>query len=276
MRTRLRRGQWIKVETGVLRVEGAPITWESKLLAHVLAAGDGAMASHRSAAALWNLDGFRRVSKPELTVPRDRRIRRTSAVVHHSTDLHLVKPVWRDRIPTTPIGRTLIDLGALYRGTKVLLAVDDARRRNLVTWDQLLDLLVSHSRRGRAGAATLRSILDEHSAEIARTDSGFERLVLLLLRDAGLPAPALQHEVYIDGRTYRIDLAYVAERIAVELNGQIHRERRVWENDQVRYTALTNAGWRVLPFSWHRYSTDQRSIVRQVRLALQTRQDRGG
>lgn len=81
---------------------GMEITWESRVLAQVLGAGDGAMASHRCAAALWNLDGFRRPWTPELVVPRTRRLERADAIVHQSTDLALVKPVKKRRIPTTP------------------------------------------------------------------------------------------------------------------------------------------------------------------------------
>lgn len=103
------------------------------------------------------------------------------------------------------------------------------------------------------------------------TDSGFERLVIVLLAENGLPKPTLQHEVHIAGRTYRIDLAYLEERIAIELNGQVHLKRAVWENDQVRYVALTNAGWQVLPFSWHQYKTSSAHIVREVGTALRAR-----
>ena len=49
------------------------------------------------------------------------------------------------------------------------------------------------------------------------TDSGFERLVVSRLVEAGLPAPVLQHAVEVGGRRYRIDLAYPGERVAIEL-----------------------------------------------------------
>jgi hypothetical protein len=73
----------------------------------------GAVASHRSAAALWDLDGFHRRTTYELTVPATRRLVRDDAVVHHSRDLHLVEPVLREQIPVTPLGRTLLDLAAV-------------------------------------------------------------------------------------------------------------------------------------------------------------------
>ena len=66
-------------------------------------------------------------------------------------DLHLVTPVIRNGVPTTPVARTLLDLGAVVPAPLLHLAVDDARRRGLTDWDALLDVLVAHARRGRRG-----------------------------------------------------------------------------------------------------------------------------
>src|SRR5262249_10605206 len=51
-------GRWEIISRGVYRVVGAPRTWEQRALALVLAAGDDAVVSHRSAAYLYGLDGF--------------------------------------------------------------------------------------------------------------------------------------------------------------------------------------------------------------------------
>jgi very-short-patch-repair endonuclease len=259
---------WLtKVSSKVVRIAGAPVTWESKVMAAVLSAGETAVASHRTAAVLWNLEGFRQ-GGPELTVPNGRWSRSPGVRTHESTDLGLVRPVRRSAIPVTPVARTLLDLGAVMPRQAVLLAVDDARRRGLVDWDQLLDTLVAHARRGRRGVGVLRSILDEHFGEAAATDSGFERLVAVLLRQAGLPAPVLQHRVRVDGRDYRIDLAYPANRLALELDGGIHMRRDLWENDHLRQNALILAGWTVLRFTWREYAEHPGRLVAAVRAAL--------
>jgi very-short-patch-repair endonuclease len=214
------------------------------------------------------VDGFRRVGKPELVLPRTQRFRRTDAIVHRSGDLHLVDPVRLEGIPTTPIERTLLDLGAVVSRQRVLLAIDDARRRKLTGWNGLLTTLVLHARRGRDGVGVLRSILEEHHGEVATADSGFERLVMTRLIEAGLPRPVLQHEVRIGPATYRIDLAYPDERVAIELDGQIHLQREVWERDHFRQTVLTNAGWHVLRFTWTQYKENPAWMVREIRAAL--------
>ena len=267
LRRRVATGRWAKVDRGVVRISGAPITWESQVLACVLAAGEGAVASHRTAAALWDLDGCR-PGPIDISVPRDRRYRRTGVYTHESTDLDRSRVVRRSGIPTTPVDRTLLDLCAKRPTGIIELAIDDALRRRLTSWARLLACLVRHARRGRDGVGRMRRILDQHFSEVAATESGFERLVYVRLVEAGLPRPVLQHEVSINGRTYRLDLAYPEAMLAVELDGSLHLRRDVWEHDHGRQNALMLAGWTVLRFTWRDYVEHQTRLVMEVRAAL--------
>ncbi len=54
---RLASRRWLRVHRGVYVVAGAPITWRGAVMAACLAAGRGAVASHRCAACLWALPG---------------------------------------------------------------------------------------------------------------------------------------------------------------------------------------------------------------------------
>jgi very-short-patch-repair endonuclease len=267
MRRRVEQGWWVPADRGVLRVAGAPVTWESQVLACVLSAGPGALASHRAAAALWGLEGCR-PGPPELVVPRGRRYRRPGVRTHESTDLGLVTPVWRSGIPVTPVARTLLDLGAVVDARRTHVALDDARRRRLTDWDALLATLTAHARRGRDGVGTLRAILDDHFGEIAVTDSGFERLVVSLLLSAGLPRPVLQHQVEVGGVRYRLDLAYPEARVAIELDGIDHLRPEMFEGDRHRQNAIVLSGWTVLRFTWRQYLGAADQLVAEVRLAL--------
>jgi hypothetical protein len=236
------------------------------LLAHVLSAGPGAVASHRSAAVLWELEGCR-PGVPELTLPNGRRYRRPGVRTHESTDLHLVTVVRRRGIPTTPVARTLLDLGGVLHRDRVHVAIDHARRRRLTDWDALLTTLIDHARRGRNGVGTLRAILDDHYGEEA-ADSGFERLVIALLLAAGLPRPVLHHEVTVRGHTCHIDLAYPDERIAIELDGLDHLRPEVFEVDRPRQNSVVLDGWAVLRFTWRQYRDRPDEVVADVRQAL--------
>ena len=85
----------------------------SAICAAVMAAGRGAMASHRSAARLW---GIPRPEGDPIDVLLPRRTREAAvsgACVHRPRDLLDLSPVLRTNIPTTNILRTLCDLGAL-------------------------------------------------------------------------------------------------------------------------------------------------------------------
>jgi hypothetical protein len=57
---RVASGAWIRVHERVYRLPGAPLTWEQRLLAACLAAGPGAVASHRSAVAPVEAGALRR------------------------------------------------------------------------------------------------------------------------------------------------------------------------------------------------------------------------
>jgi len=63
------------LDAGVYRVAGSPVTWHQRIMAGTLAAGAGAVASHRAAGYLHGLEGI----EPRLrcrwaeAVPLDRR-----------------------------------------------------------------------------------------------------------------------------------------------------------------------------------------------------------
>lgn len=56
---RVRVGRWIVVSPGLYRLAGVPVTWSQRALAACMVSGTGAVVSHRSAAVLWGVSGFR-------------------------------------------------------------------------------------------------------------------------------------------------------------------------------------------------------------------------
>lgn len=125
---RVRAGRLVRLHAGVFAVAGAPASWEQSIMAACLAAGPGAVASHRSAARIW------RLVEPsdeivEISVPRSQRPRLRRVMVHRSTDLVPGHTSVRQRIPVTNPMRTIVDLGAVLRADKVEDALDTAWRR---------------------------------------------------------------------------------------------------------------------------------------------------
>jgi hypothetical protein len=261
-------GRLTAVGPDLFLVGGATLTWEAKLLGLVLSAGDGAVVSHRSAAALWGFDGFR-PGTPELTVPRGWRFRREQAVVHESTDLERCGVRTRSGLPVTDPARTLLDLARRLSDERLTRAIESARRLGLTTWSELIATLAKHARCGRPGIRRLRRVIAAgvHREEI--TDSDFELLVMALLAEHGLPEPVLHHAVVDSSgrRLAEVDLAYPELKIAVELDGGDHQRRDVFERDRPRQNSLVLDGWIVLRFTWDAFRDRPQEIIAAVQAA---------
>jgi hypothetical protein len=268
LKQRVSVGRLTRIDADVFHIAGAPLTWESKVMALVLAAGPGAVASHRCAAALWGFEGFAH-GTPELTVPRGRRFRRDGVRVHESTDLDRCGRRARTRIPVTDPSRTLLDLARRLSDRRLLDAIESARRLKLATWTELVAVLSKHARRGRPGIRRLRRVIAANIHRDEVTDSNFELLVLALLVEHGLPEPVVHHvlrDAY-GNAVAEIDLAYPRLKIAIELDGGDHRRPDVFERDRPRQNGIVLEGWIVLRFTWDMFVRRPEAIVEAVRAA---------
>jgi hypothetical protein len=266
---RLRSGRWDHLDDGVYRIAGSgPLDWHGRQLVAVLAAGPGALSSHLAGARILGIDGFGHASR-ELSIPRGRRYRRPDVRTHESTDLDLAKPLIRAGIPVTGPDRALLDLGRYLSVPRLRSSVESARRKDLVTWSSLIETLLDHARRGRPGVRRLREVILIGAEHDEVTDSDFELLVLGLLREAGLPSPALHHEVY-DGRRFvaEVDMAYAPEKVAVECDGAVHRDPETHERDLARQNDLVLLGWSVIRFTWRRVQRKPSVVGHEVGAAL--------
>ena len=78
--------------------------------------------------------------------------------------------------------------------------------------------------------------------------------------------------VTIDGRRYRIDLAYRRPKIAIECLGKEgHLNERAFEEDPVRSNDLVLDGWLLLQVTYRRLEESPKSIVAEVGTALAVR-----
>lgn len=269
LRRREAMGRLTKLDHDVYHVAGAPVTWPAKVLATLLSAGDGAVASHHTAAVLWGFEGYRQ-GTPEITVPRGRRVRRAATKVHASTDLDRCGTRVRDGITVTDPARTLLDLARRTKDGPLLQAIESARRLGLTSWPELAATLAKHARRGRPGIRRLRRVIARNLHRSEVTDSTFELLVIALLLEHGLPEPVLHHRLLSgDGRLLaEIDLAYPALKVAIELDGAAHRDRDVFERDRPRQNGIVLEGWLILRFTWKDFVTNPEAIVAEVRRAI--------
>lgn len=266
---RRRTGRLAVVRTGVMRVAGAPETWEQRLLAAVLAGGRGSVASFRAAAALWGLEGLERRSKPEITVPSERRARLPGVVVHDSMMMPARHRARRDGIPVTNAARTVCDLTAVFKSSVVERALDDALRRDLTHVAQLERVFLDLAHRGRRKSTVMRAIVEARLPGFDPGDSPMELKLIRWIVEAGLPRPVQQHPVVASGRKYRLDLAYPDLRIGIEYDGwDSHRIRRAFDGDRARQNPLEILGWLILRYTSR--STRQ-DVVAEVRAAISAR-----
>jgi hypothetical protein len=241
--TRLAAGRWVLVARGLYRVNGSPVTWHQRALGACLLAGPGAVVSHRSAAVIWGLSGFR-PGPLEITVPPGRSARNALAAVHRSIDLPRGDRTVHDRIPVTRPARTVIDVAGRVSPELLEEGVDDALCRRLVTLD---DLQWRLDRGKRHGTTTLRAILEAWNAGGMPANVA-EMRIARLLADAGYTGFVPQFEIFHHGEfVARVDLGDPGPRVAIETDSfRWHAGRGPFRSDRVRGNRIAAAGWTVL------------------------------
>ncbi len=248
------RGRLHRLHRGVYLV-GHPVPPRFALgLAAVLACGDGAVMSHRSACVLWELI---RGSDDDIdvTVPGNRRHRPGIRV--HRTCLVRSECTKRHGIPVTTAARALLDFSEQGTGREVERAFYEALAQRRTSPPQLGKLLEDSP--GRKGTRTLQALLDQYGTPTV-TRHEAENILFALIRKGRLPGPA--RNIRVGG--HELDFFWQSERLNAEIDGyQWHRYRM--ERDQVRDAELQAQGIRVVRISWRTLTTEPEAVL--VRLA---------
>ena len=217
-----------------------------RLAAVLLTAPPGAVLSHRTAAALWNLEiplqqpGDERI---DLIVPTSSRAESRADRRVHRIALDEDEVTRHQSLPVTVPARTWRDLAAVLQPPALLAVTDQllAGGCRRATLQEQLDRRPTG--RGSARARTVLPVAD------SRSGSPMESVLRWLLHVAGVPAPELQHGIWTAVAEFHADLAWPDRRVLVEFDGDVHRDRRVFVDDLRRQNALVAAGWTVLRFS---------------------------
>jgi len=220
----LRSGRLHHIHKGVYSTQAPELATEDALLiAALLAAGDGAVLSHGTAAWRWQIIPAP-PSEIELTVPRDRRA---------PPGLRLFRSQFRPgdlildaRFPSTSVPRTLLDLATRYEHRALLKALAEAEFHHDLRPTDIQATL----RRGHPGSANLRKALDHHTPGHGQTKSQLERRFRKLL---------IQHQIELPLRNeplgpWTIDCLWPDRRVAVELDGRQHERPNQADSDDDR------------------------------------------
>ena len=250
LKRRTRAGLLLRLCPEIYAFSGVPRTWHMEVAAAVLSLGSRAAASHRTAAHLHGI-----VDRPErIEVVGLRTGRRPHEfVLHQSSDLarsHIISVVG---IPTTTLARTIVDIGVPHGIGATGSCLDEARRRELVTLEEVARVLHQVARKGRNGVGPARRVLTERLAWDQITDSQLEDRFLRLIQRANLPQPRSQFVVTDDVGAFvaRVDFAYPEASLLIELDGAaFHSDRAKFQRDRSRQNRLVALGYTVLRFTY--------------------------
>src|SRR5205807_9428279 len=161
------------------------------------ASGPDPVLLHRAASAVDWLGGgtegpFELTSTPT-ACPRPRCV-----VLHRTLRWDPIDRTRKRRVPVTAVNRTLIDYGAVAPPLLVERAVEDAFRRGATSEGALRRRLEQVGGRGCRGSGVLRKVLDLRP-EGRPARSGFEVMLLDVIREFDLPMPVRNYPVKVDG-----------------------------------------------------------------------------
>ena len=256
------RGLLDALHPGVARLVGSAETREQRIAAAVLAAGPGAMASHRSAAHLW---GIPRPDDDPIDVMLTERRREAAldgVVVHRPRDRKDLTPVLRQNIRTSNILRLLCDLGAVDPPS-VPAAVGHVVTNGLASPVALRTAVDVHARRGRHGVPAFRDALDEWVLDGKPTDSVLEPAMRRLIAEHGLPP--VEFHALICG--YEVDFWIIDSPIVLECDGwDTHGRNRVqFERDRIRDGELAAGGYITVRFTYRQFMRHGRAQAERIR-----------
>lgn len=261
---RRERGQLHEVFRGVYVFGSRRISRRGRWMAAVLAAGEGALLSHRSAGRLWRLLPPATESI-DMTCPPGRIVRRKGVISHELVVADDEREVV-DGIPVTAAFRTIFDLAAVLTMRELERAWHEALVRRLTAAVSLPALLERYP--GRRGTRSLRELIASMKpAGITRND--FEEAFVALLDAFGLPRPRMNAALALRGRFFEIDALWEAERVAVELDSRgVHDTPRNFESDRLRDRILLAEGWRTMRVTWRQLQGEPEAIAADLHLAL--------
>jgi very-short-patch-repair endonuclease len=240
----IRIGRLHRVFRGVYAWGVPDVGWRGRIHAAVLACGKGAVASHRSAAALLGLVDEAPVVVDVIAPPsRGRNI--------DGIRLHRVRPPRPEEIrtvagiPCTSPARTLVDYAGSVGERSLRSAFERAAQKRILD----IPAIEAAADPGRLGARALVALVEEWrlAASVARRSrlkSPLEAKVLPLLIQRRLPQPLANAPVEIANGRIEVDFLWPLHRLVVEADSRdFHGTEVAFERDRWRDRELLHAGY---------------------------------
>lgn len=255
IRHRIASGRLHRLMRGVYAVGWPGLTREGRWMAAVRVCGEGAVLSHSSAAALWEI-GPERAGGIDVSVRRDCAIRRPGIRARGRAALPESDVTLHRGIPVTTPARTLLDEATELNARQLERMVNEADKQDLIDPEELRKALEGHG--GDPGVRPLRKLLDQHTFRLS--DSELEVLFRPIARRAGLPPPLTKQ--FVNG--FEVDFFWPRLDLVIETDGlQYHRTPAAQARDRLRDQTHVAAGLTQLRFThWQVRHEPQR--VRRV------------
>ncbi len=239
-------------------------TWSRA--AYLLVEHRGGVLAGYSAALLLGADCAPPRAPAEVIVPGSQR-RHPNLFAHRGDVPEADRRQVGGCVVTTP-ERTAWDLGRRPDLTEAVVALDALGRRTGCSFER-----VRARRQREPGARDGRRLDRALALADPRADSPMETRLRLLLVQAGLPPPSVQHEL-VDEHGFPVahfDLAYPDELLAIEYDGRGHRLREFSDDDRWRDTVTGDFGWHTMRFGPEDVFVSRRRTVTLVRNQLTLR-----
>jgi very-short-patch-repair endonuclease len=264
---RLASGRLHRLHRGIYAVGHRALSLRGRWMAAVLAAGAGAVLSHRSAAALW---GIRSHSSHPIEVTTHRKARSRAGLRRHFASVPVDETTERYGIPVTTVPRTLFDLASIVPGAQVEHALRDAERLRLHDPLSLPHLLDRYPR--RHGSRALRECLRrrrESPSGVSR--EALEERFLSFLDRRGILRPLRNAWVMLGVKRYQVDCLWPAQRLIAELDGYAtHGTRPAFHDDRERDRRLAAAGYRSIRVTWRHLEEEPAELAVDLRALLKS------
>lgn len=263
---RVRLGRLHVIHRGVYAVGHALVTERGHWMAAVLAAGRGAVLSHASAAAAWDLRASS-ASRIDVTVPSySGRSARAGLRVHRRAPRVAGEIAWQAALPVTSPSRTLVDLAGVVSPAALERALERAELLRLFDLKALISTLERSP--NAPGTKVLRRLLGEMSDHPDHIRSELERRFLALLQRHGLPRPLVNHRL----GPFEVDFLWPRAMVIAETDGdEHHRTRAGFERDRARDARLAVEGYLTLRFTHLQVTRDPATVAATLGAVLAQR-----
>ena len=259
---RVQAGRLHRIHRGVYAVGHTVLIPNAYRHAAVLTVGDGALASHTTAAAIW---GVRQTTTGRHHVTTTTDIRSRDRIVVHRRPIHQDDRALRHGIPVTSLARTLVDLGDVVPPTHVRSAFVRGEQLRLIDMTAI-DAALARSGPRQRGPRVLGELLRGYDPRWQQTRSDLELAMLDLVAAHALPEPEVN--AWIHDR-FMVDFLWREERLIVETDGaETHGTATAQSVDARRDHVLTGLGYRVLRVNYDEVTRQQGRAASRVRTAL--------